>query len=455
MRKLNLNRDRADQCIQTAARIVSSARKYIDRHSTRAIEVATLQCLGLTGTWKGRLLADGVVSNLTKEELRSGSAFWWGRALVHGKGTPAEIAEQVIRGKMDLKKLPETPFHQIRDALPKSLPTVSEKRGFGKRNGNNFSCAMGLDTDSWRKVLAAAQNKGVERIYVWPRQKEAGYAYLEAEGKESWPARLQNFSKERPGVSLVPVLMGLHIPEIAAQISKLSVSGLGLDAFANVFHYKISPQKSFVDQHFVFSLSRWMQIPLETAGFLWIKNRCQKSHEILAHLLLQEQFSVSAGRDLKDLGLSASLVESPDQNLISNFAQIQVCREVFSQARLQMIAESDSAENLLLLGRCTFQDGLFFVPGQERLITEVAEKKNLYKDLGDALEFSLHGQVAREAHNLLDLTWKYLKQMEDQTFWKYFEAVGSFSQGQEELIQVERRYFNPIRESLWRVSESS
>ena len=48
-RKLNLDRDKIDQCRSAAARIVSQVQRYIDRHSTTSTERAAHSTMRRSG----------------------------------------------------------------------------------------------------------------------------------------------------------------------------------------------------------------------------------------------------------------------------------------------------------------------------------------------------------------------------------------------------------------------
>ena len=454
MRKLNLDRDRIDDCIKIAARIVSHAQKYIDRHSTRAVEIATLQCLGLTETWKDRLLADWVISKLTKDQLRCGAAFWWGTALVSEKGTPREIAEAIARGKLKWEKISRAPHHEIRNKLKGSAPAAWQKNFRRELRGPRPEFVLGQPLENYKKWLKKSRSHVAAVMVTWPTPKEALRESRIAEGKESVAVRVPLFQKEAPQKQWIPDALGLHTPDAVAQILSLPAPAVTIDAFANVAYYGLYPQKSFVDQYFSVRLASHFQMPVAAAGFLWLSSLGTSPSEIIAHLILQEQFFVSAGMDRRNISLSYFLDPASVQKGIPALAMTQMAREIFSQETLQLMARDIPSDFLLLLSVLTDQDQLLFSPSEESSMQQFAKGREIYQSLEDALEFNLYGPVAREAHAMLDAVWRHLKKIELQTFWKYFAKEGEWTKGREELFQVDRNYFNPVREKLCQESES-
>ncbi|MDP2599191.1 MAG: lysine 5,6-aminomutase subunit alpha, partial [Deltaproteobacteria bacterium] len=111
-RQLNLDRDKLDGCYQVSGQIVSFASKYIDRHSSPSVERATLMLLGIEGDYRGKHLASWLVESLTKDQLRLGASYWWGRALLSPLGAredPKNLAEKLGRGKIKWSDIPDAP----------------------------------------------------------------------------------------------------------------------------------------------------------------------------------------------------------------------------------------------------------------------------------------------------------------------------------------------------------
>lgn len=88
-RKLNLDRDKVDRCRECAARVVAPILRYIEHHSTVAIERATLKLLGVDA---------GLVDTLTRDQLRLGACSWIASAR-EGKGreTLKKQAREVLQ----------------------------------------------------------------------------------------------------------------------------------------------------------------------------------------------------------------------------------------------------------------------------------------------------------------------------------------------------------------------
>ena len=80
------------------------------------------------------------------------------------------------------------------------------------------------------------------------------------------------------------------------------------------------------------------------------------------------------------------------------------------------------------------------------------KKERVIEIEGFADEFSLntYGKIAREAHQILDLSWKFLKELQHLTLWKAFEenAIVPKSEGKkaggEAVFQKSFHYLNPV-----------
>ena len=111
--KLTLDRDRIDACRDLAQAIVRPVQKYIQLHSTCAVERATLRLLGIndskdTSQSERYPLANQVVDRIEKHKLALGVSFWMGLAkLAHPDLSLLDIAHKVKTGEIDLNTLSE------------------------------------------------------------------------------------------------------------------------------------------------------------------------------------------------------------------------------------------------------------------------------------------------------------------------------------------------------------
>ncbi|MBI4211930.1 MAG: hypothetical protein HY540_04750 [Deltaproteobacteria bacterium] len=101
-RKLNLDRDRIDDCRKVAGRILAPVLRHIKHHSSPAIEIATLQCLGLEAD-----AARSMVENLGKDRLRLGAATWLDSAKEQG------LVKEKLVAVMQRFSVDADPIHNV------------------------------------------------------------------------------------------------------------------------------------------------------------------------------------------------------------------------------------------------------------------------------------------------------------------------------------------------------
>ena len=173
--------------------------------------------------------------------------------------------------------------------------------------------------------------------------------------------------------------------------------------------------------------------------------------QLLAALLLYEQHAKRQGIEFGKIMLEyfpESLEKS--KGLFAQIALAQIIREAFSQSLLWMRLENKADPFLPWIAAFTEQDVLELKNPDEAWIKAV--KKILNETEGFADEFSLntYGKIAREAHQILDLSWKFLKELQHLTLWKAFEenAIVPKSEGKkaggEAVFQKSFHYLNPV-----------
>ena len=117
--KLNLNFDLVEQARNHASKVADDTQRFIDRHTTVAVERTVCRLLGIDGVNSFDVpLPNVVVEHLTaKGALAQGAAFWIGNAMVETGKDPQAIAQAVSDGSLDLTALPVHPDADIDKAL--------------------------------------------------------------------------------------------------------------------------------------------------------------------------------------------------------------------------------------------------------------------------------------------------------------------------------------------------
>ena len=105
--KLNLNFDLVEQARNHASKVADDTQRFIDRHTTVAVERTVCRLLGIDGVNSFEVpLPNVVVEHLTgKGALGQGVTFWIGNAMVETGKSTQEIAEAVADGSLDLRTL--------------------------------------------------------------------------------------------------------------------------------------------------------------------------------------------------------------------------------------------------------------------------------------------------------------------------------------------------------------
>src|SRR5690554_6860337 len=108
MSKIRLDITKVDEARNHARTIAEDTQRFVDQHTTVAVERTVLRLLGVDGVnEEGVPLPNLVVDHLKeKEALENGAAFYMGNAMVELSLTPQEIAEEMAEGRLDLTKLP-------------------------------------------------------------------------------------------------------------------------------------------------------------------------------------------------------------------------------------------------------------------------------------------------------------------------------------------------------------
>ena len=130
--KLGLDQALVEKARASAARVAEDTQRFIDRHTTVAVERTVCRLLGIDGVNDvGVPLPNAVVDHLcAKDILSDGAALRIGNAMAELGLSPQEIAEGIDRGDIDLAALPGKSEEEIREALaPAVKASLDRVRG--------------------------------------------------------------------------------------------------------------------------------------------------------------------------------------------------------------------------------------------------------------------------------------------------------------------------------------
>ncbi|MBR1660351.1 MAG: D-lysine 5,6-aminomutase subunit alpha, partial [Oscillospiraceae bacterium] len=137
--KLGLDQSLVEQARSSAAKVAADTQRFIDLHTTVAVERTVCRLLGIDGLNElGSPMPNVVVDRLSeKGVLGDGAALRIGNAMAeYPELTPQQVAEGVDRGEIDLAALPMHGDGEIREALRGVVEATMERiRGnVAKRN---------------------------------------------------------------------------------------------------------------------------------------------------------------------------------------------------------------------------------------------------------------------------------------------------------------------------------
>lgn len=466
-RQLNLDRDKLDQCYALAAQIVAHAYKFIQRHSSPAVERATLLLLGVEENYRGTPFATLLVEKLTKDQQRLGAAYWWGRAVLGTKEDPRKIAELLAKGKMKWVDLPDVPPAQIKKETKRWAETSFKKLDEGRRGVFPFSfSSFGFPVlihfqESRPKKIRAflsdwmGEKKGLG-VIAFRSKKHFEETWLEEEIQEAWKA-----VREKGGI---PVTEGLSLPEQTVLALRMGFNTLLLDGWTPALHRKIDVGRALIDHDFALSLCAKWGVQMISGHSQRMENqKGWKTPSLLAGLLLYEQAAKKVGIPFENMILSFPQAEEGEKELLSQITLAQLLREMFSQSYLSLnffnarnpfsfftaaLTEQDALEWIYREG-----DPLFHSPSHFWGVVE--EKIHQVAGLQSEFSMNIHGRIAREAHSFLEQTWRLLRNVSQLNLWKALEKNIFSTEGEkgnalgkEGVFQKSYHYWNPLTDVL-------
>ena len=127
--KLGLNQALVEQARSSAAHVAEDTQRFIDLHTTVAVERTVCRLLGIDGVNGVDVpLPNVVVDHLcSRDILADGAAARIGNAMAELGLSPQEIAEGIDRGEIDLAALPGHPDTEIRAALAPAVDAAMER----------------------------------------------------------------------------------------------------------------------------------------------------------------------------------------------------------------------------------------------------------------------------------------------------------------------------------------
>ena len=509
-RKLNLDRDKIDQCRHIAVRIVSPVQRYIERHSTTSTERAVLRVMGVEDAHMEMPHASLIVDRMDKDRLRRGISWWFGRALVHTGLSPAALGKKLAADEIKLEDIPDVPEEKSKKAAEHAAAAGLKRIDEARRRRDRAREKLGEGPQPWKYLIVATGNIyddcaqavsavecGADIIAVIRTTAQSLLDYVPdgvtTEGTGGTLATQSNFrvmraaldeAGERVGryVRLTNYSSGLCMSEIAAMGAVERLDVLLNDSMYGILFRDINMKRTFVDQYFSRMICARAGIIINTGedNYLTTTDAYRNAHHVFASQFINEQFALNAGlpSELMGLGHAFEIDPSIEDGFLYELAQAQMVREIFPRAPIKFMPPTKFMPGDVLQGNV--HDAMFnmcaIITEQSIQLlgipTEAMHNPHLQdrywalknanyifknaRHIGDEITFVPNGKIARRAHTVLENTHKYLRKIEEQGLMKAIgrgmfadiERDENGGKGLEGVFQKERNYFNPVFDML-------
>jgi beta-lysine 5,6-aminomutase alpha subunit len=504
--KLNLDFSVVDKARQAARVIAEDTQKFIDRHTTVAVERTIVRLLGVDGIDEiERPLPNVVVDNIKKGGgLSEGAAFWLGNAMVALGKTAQEIAEGIAAGEIDLMTVPVQEESKIVKTIEAEAAKMVERIKNNRADRDHFITTIGEGPKPYLYVIVATGNiyedvlqaqaaarQGADIIAVTTAQSLLDYVPYGAttEGFGGTYATQENFRIMRTAldevgkevgkyIRLCNYCSGLCMPEIAAMgaIERLDV--MLNDALYGILFRDINMQRTLVDQYFSRIINGYAGIIINTGedNYLTTSDAIEEAHTVLASQFINEQFALFAGLPEEQMGLGHAFEMNPDteDGFLLELSQAQMTREIFPKAPLKYMPPTKYMTGNIFKGH--IQDALFNVVSimtnqglqllgmpteaihtpllQDRALS-IENAKYIFNNMrhfGDEIEFKKDGMIQKRAQNVLSEAADLLEEIKEIGIMSTIEQ-GKFAsvtrkldggKGLDGVTQKGNRYFNPF-----------
>ena len=510
--KLGLDQALVEKARASAAKVAEDTQRFIDRHTTVAVERTVCRLLGIDGVNDvGVPLPNVVVDHLcAKDILSDGAALRIGGAMAELGLSPQEIAEGIDRGEIDLAALPGRSEEEIREALaPVVKASLDRIRGnvakrqaflseYGEKKGPYIYLivATGNIYEDITQAKAAAK-QGADIIAVIRTTGQSlldfvpygattegfGGTYATQENFRLMRAALDEVGEEQHRyIRLCNYCSGLCMPEIAAMGALERLDVMLNDALYGILFRDINMQRTIIDQYFSRVINSFAGVIINTGedNYLTTADAYEEAHTVLASQFLNEAFARCAGLPEEQMGLGHAFEMDPDlpDAFLYELAQAQMAREIFPNAPLKYMPPTKFMTGNIFRGHV--QDALFnmvtILTGQKihllGMMTEaihtpfmsdralaIENAQYIFRtmaDFGSEIEFKEGGIIRGRAAEVLQKAADLLGEIEQMGLFATLEK-GVFAdikrpldggKGLEGVVRKADGYFNPFIEEM-------
>jgi beta-lysine 5,6-aminomutase alpha subunit len=508
--KLGLPEEKIAHARELAEGIVAPVQAYIRKHTTIAVERATLRLLGADGVSAEDVPVANLAADALRDHLGYGAARYYVNALLR-KGFAPDALNRAIADGLDIATIELADFAQIEekaatlvaafdrrvsDQVAYRNAKLSEYRENAKSPMLYLIVATGNIHEDVKQATAAAE-QGADAVAVIRTTAQSLLDYVPhgatTEGFGGTYATQENFrimraaldeasDKLRRYVRLVNYCSGLCMPEIAAMGAVERLDMMLNDSMYGVLFRDINMYRTFVDQHFSRMINAAAEIIINTGedNYLTTSDAYEKAYTVLASQLINERFARRAGLRPGLIGLGHAFEIDPrlKNGLLYELAQAQMSREIFPECPLKYMPPTKfitgdifqayamnamfnfvskaTGQSIHLLGMLTEAIHTPFVQDRYLATAGAMYVMNTMADLADEIEFKPNGIIRRRAAEVLDQTIAFLEEVKRLGL---FEAIaqGRFAdvsrpkdggKGLEGVVEKTAEYWNPVEAFL-------
>lgn len=512
MSNLNLDRKQIDSARESARKIAEDMQKFIDIHTTIAVERTITRLLGVDGVNEvGTPLPNVVVENIKDNGgLNLGAAYFLANAVLNTGLSTQEIAEKVAAGEMDLTRLPAKPEKEIKDKAYEMAVKMVDRIRSNRSKREEYLNTIGEGKKPYLYVIVATGNiyedvvqaqaaakQGADVIAVIRTTGQSLLDYVPygatTEGFGGTYATQENFRIMRKAldevgqevgryIRLCNYCSGLCMPEIAAMGAMERLDVMLNDALYGILFRDINMQRTLVDQNFSRIINGFAGVIINTGedNYLTTADAIEEAHTVLASQFINEQFALRAGIPEEQMGLGHAFEMEPgiENGFLLELAQAQMAREIFPKAPLKYMPPTkymtgnifkghiqDALFNMIsiwtnqgiqLLGMMTEAIHTPFMADRALSIENARYIFNNMRSIGEEVEFKKGGMIQTRAAEVLEKAAALLKDIEEEGLFATLEQ-GKFAgvkrsrtggKGLDGVTQKDEKYLNPFIELM-------
>jgi beta-lysine 5,6-aminomutase alpha subunit len=466
MAQLQLDAARIARARESARRIAHQVHEHASRHTTTAVERATLRLMGVDGVDENQVpLPNRVVEHLRQRKLLQHGAAPLLAAAMRSHGlTAQQVAEGVAAGTVTLERArDEDAARALADGTAaRRCAHITTQRAARAAT----IAANGEPPTPWLYLIVATGNihedivqaraaalQGADIVAVIRSTGQSLLDYVPygatTEGFGGTYATQENFRLMRAAldevgqevkryIRLTNYCSGLCMPEIAAMGAMERLDVMLNDSMYGIIFRDINMQRTFIDQFFSRMVNGYAGIIINTGedNYLTTADAVEAAHTVLASQLINEQFAVLSGLtpDLMGLGHAFEIDPALENGFLWELAHAQLVRQVFPEAALKYmpptkhmtgnifrgqvqdalfnVASTLTKQHIHLLGMMTEAIHTPFIQDRYLSIENARYVFRTMRDLHAEIEFKRGGLIERRAQAVLAETEAMLAEVE-------------------------------------------